>query len=380
MSLRAKLRNYLRWRRHHYRLALLRRTHPLKYLFMEVTRQCNLACAYCGSSCTGRAPDGELTSEEWVGIIRQVGAEFRPKEIMVAVTGGEPLIKPGIFDIMGELRKQGFPYGMVSNGQILDKAAAKELVRVGIGSISLSMDGLPEINDSLRGKGCSKGVETAIANLREAGYSGKLEIISTLTKPAIQTLDQMRRYLASMQIRLWRAAPVMPIGRAAEHPELIPDSVDVRALLEYIRISRSDGMLPRPEFSEEGFLGYRFEGIVRPYLSQCRAGITVAGIRANGRVGACPELNPVFDQGDIRKENLKEIWDNRYQVFRDRSWTKNGKCGECDKYAHCNGGALHLYDSPETPFLRCLYLMCRETDDKYVPAIPRTPPANSPGA
>jgi len=341
---------------------------------MEVTRQCNLACKYCGSSCTGRAPDGELSSQEWVDIIRQVASDFRPKEIMVAVTGGEPLIKPGIYDIMGELRKQGFPYGMVSNGQVLDLAAAKELVRVGIGSISLSMDGLPEINDSLRGVGCSKGVETAIANLRQAGYSGKLEIISTLTKPALRSLDEMRRYLGGLKIALWRAAPVMPIGRAAEHPELIPDAVDIRSLLEYIRISRSDGLLPRPEFSEEGFLGYRFEGIVRPYLSQCRAGITVAGIRANGRVGACPELNQVFDQGDIRKERLKEVWDNRYQVFRDRSWTKSGKCGQCDKYSHCNGGALHLYDNTEAPFLRCLYQMCRETDDKYIPAIPRANP------
>lgn len=372
MSVRAKLRNYLRWRRHHYRMALLQRNHPLKYLFMEVTRQCNLACKYCGSSCTGRAPDGELTAAEWVDVIRQVATDFRPKEIMVAVTGGEPLIKPGIFDIMGELRRQGFPYGMVSNGQVLDLAAAKELVRVGIGSISLSMDGLPEINDALRGTGCSKGVESAIANLRQAGYSGKLEIISTLTKPAMHSLDEMRRYLGQLRIPLWRTAPVMPIGRAAQHPELVPDAVDVRALLEYIRISRADGKLPRPEFSEEGFLGYRFEGIVRPYLSQCRAGITVAGIRANGKIGACPELNPVFDQGDIRTERLKEVWDNRYQVLRDRSWTKkSGKCGQCDKYSHCNGGALHLYDNPDGTFLRCLYLMCRETDDKYIPAIPR---------
>ncbi len=370
MSLRTRIRNHLVWRRHAYRMSLLCRTHPLRYLFLEVTRQCNLSCRYCGSSCSGRLPEGELTSEECVTIIDQVAEDFQPRDIMVAVTGGEPLLKPGIFDIFAALRRHGFPYGMVSNGLLLDRDTAARLVGVGIGSISLSMDGLPEVNDSLRGKGASAAVMSAVEYLRAVGFRGKLEIISTITKPAIPGLDRMRKYLADRRITLWRAAPVMPIGRAAEHPELIPSAVEVRSMLEYIRKARMDGMLPRPEFSEEGFVGYRFEGRVRPYLSQCRAGITVAGIRASGRIGACPELNPVFDQGDIRTERLKDVWKERYDVFRDRSWTKNGRCGSCDKFSNCRGGALHLYDSPESPFLRCLYLMCKETDQCRIPAIP----------
>lgn len=362
MSLRTRLRRTLRWRRHRLKLDRLVHEHPLKYLFLEVTRRCNLACRYCGSGCDPRAREGELTAAEWVDILDQVAADFDARRVMVAVTGGEPLLKEGVFDIFAALQRHGFPYGMVSNGVLLDADTAKRLVEHGMGSISLSMDAPPPLNDQLRGPGCTDAVGTAVRRLKAAGYQGKLEIISTVTKPAVPLLDEMRRYVASLRVPLWRVAPVMPIGRAAQHPELIPDAAEVRTILEYVREARQDAFTPRPEFSEEGFVGERFEGVVRPYLCQCRAGISVAGIRANGRIGACPELAEVFDQGDIRTERLKDVWDQRYQVFRDRGWTRKGACTECGQWGRCKGGALHLYADTDSEFLRCLYLMCKEVE------------------
>jgi radical SAM protein with 4Fe4S-binding SPASM domain len=368
MTIRKRIRNYLLWQRHKLRVNDLYRQHPLKYLFLEVTRQCNLACMYCGSSCTPHRNEKELTIQEIKEVAGQVAGSFRPSDVMVAVTGGEPLLKEGVFDLFAELKRLGFRYGMVSNAMLLDENAARKLVAAGIGSISLSMDALPEINDKLRGRGTSQKVEQAVKHLYDAGYKGKLEIISTVTKPAVAGLEQMRRYVASLRVPLWRVAPVMPIGRAAQHPELIPDAMDIRYMLEWIRQSRGDRMIPGPEFSEEGFLGYRFEGMVRPYLCQCRAGITVAGIRYDGRIAACPELTDAFDQGDIHKDDFAMIWKEKYQIFRDRSWTKKDECLGCRHFDICKGGSLHLYDNQESKILRCLYLMCKETDGKPVVA------------
>ena len=97
------------WRGHAEVLAQKAATHPLRYLFLEVTRRCNLACAYCGSSCTGRDDPAELTSDEWVAVVRQVAADFDARTVMVAVTGGETLLKPGILDVFHALRDCGFP-------------------------------------------------------------------------------------------------------------------------------------------------------------------------------------------------------------------------------------------------------------------------------
>ncbi|MBP7126043.1 radical SAM protein [Myxococcota bacterium] len=350
------------WRAHARRLDDKAREHPLRYLFLEVTRRCNLACAYCGSSCTGEGPGTELEAAEWIEVIDQVARDFDPRSIMVAVTGGEPLLKPGILRVFEALRDRGFAYGMVTNGLLLDASFARALVQARMGSISVSLDGPPEINDAQRGPGAFDRAARAIRLLQEAGFPGKLEALSTLTRPAIPHLPRMRALLAGMRVPLWRVAPVMPIGRARERPDLVPGPAEVRALLEWVLEARQDPRLPVPEHSEEGFLGWRFEGRVRPYLAQCRAGVEVAGILADGHIGACPELSPAFHQGDIRRERLKDVWERRYQVFRDRSWTRRGPCGTCDHWDWCRGGALHLYTEPGASFARCLYLQAKEAE------------------
>lgn len=348
------------WARHLEARARLRAAHELRYLFLEVTRRCNLACVYCGSSCGPRPQRGELSIDEWLGVVRQVAEDFDPQRVMVAVTGGEPLLKEDILLLFAELARLGFPYGMVSNGFAIDAAMAARLVELGIGSISLSLDAPPPLNDELRGRGASAAVERAISALRDAGYAGKLEIISTLTRPAVMMLDAMRARVAELRVPLWRVAPVMPIGRAARRPELLPGPADVRRLLEFVLASRQDELLPRPEMSEEGYLGNRFEGNVRPYLCQCRAGTNIAGILCDGRIGACPELGDAYVQGDVRHERFADVWRDRYQVLRDRSWMRRGQCAECSEFVRCEGGAVHLYAHPGAEPLRCLYLLARE--------------------
>ena len=105
-------------------------------------------------------------------------------------------------------------------------------------------------------------------------------------------------------------------------------------------------------------LGDEYEGEVRPYLCRCGAGVTIGGILYDGRIGACPELSRAFDQGHIGTDRFKTVWESRYQVFRDRSWAKrNQPCDACDSFDRCRGGAMHLYESPESTTMRCLYRM-----------------------
>jgi len=304
----------------------------------------------------------ELSAEQWIGVIRQVAGDFDSSRIMVAVTGGEPLMKKGVLEIFSALHHYGFAFGMVSNAFLISEEMAVKLVKAGIGSISLSMDAPPKINDRLRGEGASAAVEQAILNLRAAGFGGKLEIISTITAPAVPYLDEMRRYVAQLKVPLWRVAPVMPIGRAAEQPELVPNAQQVRDILEFVHQSRKDEWRPRPEFSEEGYLGNRYEGNVRPYLCQCGAGVDIAGILSDGRIGACPELSDAFVQGDIKTERFRTVWETRYQALRDRSWTQQGICADCSEYERCGGGALHLYQDGESGILRCLYKQAKEAE------------------
>ena len=295
---RLKIYQALMWTRHKLRTSMNREEHELRYLFFEVSRRCNIHCRYCGSECTNHERANELTAEEWIAIIDQLAEDFEPKRVMIAVTGGEPLYKKGILDIYKHLHEKGFHYGMVTNSTLLNAEMAQRLVECGIDSISLSCDCIPEINDSIRGKGMSAYVEKAITNLNNAGYKGILEILSTITKPCMPYLNEMQKWVMDHGIKRWRAAPVMPLGRAVENQDLLLDDNDIKDLLVFIRGKRRElGDTLRLEFSEEGYLGDAFEGLVRPYLCQCRAGINVGGIRYDGKLGACPEISQEFDQG-----------------------------------------------------------------------------------
>jgi radical SAM protein with 4Fe4S-binding SPASM domain len=179
------------------------------------------------------------------------------------------------------------------------------------------------LNDTLRGEGGASAVARVVSLLRAAGFRGILEIITTVTTPVLDQLSKMREHLARMQVQRWRLAPVMPIGRAASR------------LLEFVRAARDDGLMPSPHFCDEGFLGERYEGKVRPYLWCCLAGITIGGVLHDGRVGACPELGDAFVQGDIRSERFCDIWSQRYQALRDRGWTRKGECARCREFRRC---------------------------------------------
>lgn len=361
-DLRLMIYRKMMWKRHQIRTEANRESHELRYLFFEVTRRCNIACRYCGSECTPKIRENELPTEKWLRIIDEVAEDFNPRRIMVAVTGGEPLTRDGIYEIFGHLHEKGFRYGMVCNSTLLDAEAAKKIVACGMNSISLSIDSIEAVNDKVRAKGCTAAFLSAVGNLRSAGYNGILEALSTITKPCLPHLEEMQKWLTSIGIKRWRVSPVIPIGRAAECPDLCLSDEEVCRLLDFVRGRRMTESDMRLEFSEEGYLGDDYEGLVRPYLCQCRAGINIAGIRYDGKIGACPEISPVFDQGDIKTERLSDVWRDRFQNMRDRSWMHRlGPCARCDKHSVCGGGALHLYDDMQTPTRRCFYRMIERT-------------------
>ncbi len=332
---------------------LLPRIHPLRYLFLEVTRVCNLHCSYCGSDCTKRPQGTELTSGQWISAISSIARDFSAPKIMVAVTGGEPLLKEGIFDILRTLREHHFQFGMVTNGTCLDQATARELVSTGIGSISVSLDGPEQSNDRQRGHGSFQKALRALLNLRSAGYRGILEVISTLTKETAPALRETQELLRKEGITRWRVAAAFPLGRARQSSGTMLSNPEIKDLLETVMTLRASSKSPVPEYAEEGFLGCRYEQKVRPYFYHCQAGLTVGGIKADGSIGACPEIPKNLDQGNVLVDRFSTVWNNGYAAFRNRSWTRKGICSDCKDFRVCQGNSLHLWDFERGETQRC---------------------------
>ena len=148
MDLAALKRAYLGQLRDHTRTLY---AHPeLRRLFFELTQRCNERCYHCGSSCTATAPT-ELPTAKWHSLIDEVVRDFDTSSMMLCVTGGEPLLHPDFFEIMAHARDAGLVWGMTSNATLITPHVARRLAEVGMRTISVSIDGLEQTHDRLRG-------------------------------------------------------------------------------------------------------------------------------------------------------------------------------------------------------------------------------------
>lgn len=78
----------------------------------------------------------------------------------------------------------------------------------------------------------------------------------------------------------------------------------------------------------EGFLG-KYESEVRDHFYSCNAGISVASVLADGSISSCPSIRSNFHQGNIYEDDFMEVWEKRFQVFRNREWARKGECADC---------------------------------------------------
>ncbi|MZH91944.1 SPASM domain-containing protein, partial [Enterococcus durans] len=76
----------------------------------------------------------------------------------------------------------------------------------------------------------------------------------------------------------------------------------------------------------------------------CNAGISVASVLADGSISSCPSIRSNFHQGNIYEDDFMEVWEKRFQVFRNREWARKGECADCSFFRYCEGNGMHLHN------------------------------------
>ena len=84
--------------------------------------------------------------------------------------------------------------------------------------------------------------------------------------------------------------------------------------------------------------------VVRDRPFRCDAGLTVASILADGGISGCLSIRSNYRQGNIATDSFWDVWQNRFQLFRDRAWMHTGHCAHCQMLRYCDGNAMHLRD------------------------------------
>ena len=331
------------------------KVHELNYLFWECTTRCNLHCRHCGSDCSVLSREKDMPLTDFLGALDTIPADHRPKDFTVVLTGGEPLLRPDIVEAGTVIRRRGFGWGMVSNGWFYDEAIHEKLMGAGMGAMTVSLDGLEASHDWMRGHIGSYARALRAIGIIAAEPRLNADVVTCVNKRNLAELPEIHKILSGLGVKQWRLFTIIPIGRAASDPDMHLSDTEFVSVMDFIAQKRQEGGPMNTTFSCEGYLG-RYEEKVRDVRYFCHAGVNIASVLIDGRICACPNIDrDAFSQGSIYEDDFYDVWEHRFQAFRDRSWARQGECANCREWKNCLGNGMHNWHGTPPGLLQCHY-------------------------
>lgn len=323
----------------------------------NLTYRCNLACEHCyldagGAprvSDPGFADRGELTTEQCFDVIEQIVA-FAP-ECLTILTGGEPLLRRDILDIIRRAAQRGLWVVVGTNGVSITDNLARRLSAEGVRGLSLSLDALdPHVHDRFRRvRGAWRNTVDGAAILHGAGLPFIVQ--TTVGGHNADQLEAIADFAHDrLRAKVWNLYFLVQTGRGQFVSDLTPERYDdVLAALSRIQRRFAGRMLCNakcaPHHVKQLLAEDATPATLRVYsggAGGCPAGTHYMGIRPNGDLTPCPYL-PLF-AGNLRRESLSSLWQSSglFRRIRERH-ALGGRCGECELNRHCGGCRARAY-------------------------------------
>jgi len=318
----------------------------LRYLFWETTIQCNLSCKHCGSGCGKGIPEDSLSTEDMLVFLTQFAKHFSPKDVLLCITGGEPLLRKDLFDVMAHSAKLGFLWGMTTNGVLLSESIVQKMIRTNCKTVSVSLDGLKLSHNALRGHDCFEQVVDGIKRLVAAGSFSNVQVTTVIHKQNIRELAEIYSLVESLGVDSWRITNLEPIGRANQMGSDFLSASEFVTLFEFIRSCRQSHTKVPVSFGCNHYVTAEYEMDIRNHFFMCGAGILVASILHNGDIYACLDIERrgQLIQGNIRTDDFAEVWQNRFIQYRKRRDYLSSFCANCVDAQYCRGDSAHTWD------------------------------------
>jgi len=321
--------------------------HPvLTNLFLEVTSRCNAHCEHCGSRCDASVQGKEIETEYLKKTLIDIATHYNPADVFLNVTGGEPLLRKDFFDIMEFAVGLGYRWGMTSNGMLITKSMVKKLEKAKMSTVSISLDGLEKTHEEFRKVPHSfKKIINALKMMLASDVIKTVQVTTVANKKNIGELEDLYHLLLDIGITNWRVVNCDPIGRANDNQDIFLDNDDYKYLFHFIKEKNSEGLI-KVSYGCSHYLGYQLEKEVRDDYFVCFTGICIASILSNGDIFVCPNVprRPELIQGNIRKDNFVDVWENKFKCFRTEMRTSCADCLKCEHWKYCGGDSFHTWD------------------------------------
>ena len=280
----------------------------------------------------------------------------------INLTGGDPLLKEGIFELIGRARKLGMLVGILGNPGHLDLETARRLRKAGIFRYQLSIDGLGPTHDSIRGRpGHFEETLEGLDILKRAGLPSV--VMFTLSKENASELSSVAELAAEKGVRVFDFARLVPHGRgrsmsmlgAREYRDVL---IEVLETYDRLEKSGTGTIFGRKEalwnllYSElDMFRTGSWDGLIH---SGCGAGSKVLTVLADGTVYPCRRLP--LEMGRVPRDNIEDVFFKARTQVELRDVSRFEKCRDCKLLPYCRGCpgvALGATGDPFAPDPQC---------------------------
>ena len=305
----------------------------------NVTRECNMKCSHCYINSTDKKLKNELTTTEAKALIDQIYEVSRP---LLILSGGEPLLRGDIFELIKYGSTKGLKMGLGSNGSLIDEKVARKLKDSGIATVSISLDShIPQQHDDFRGvTGAWEKAVDAIKALRKNNVL--VQVNTTLTQQNYSQIDDIMSLAEGIGVENFHLFFLVPTGRGTKLTDISPQKYEDMITRTFAKASRHK-LNVRPSCAPQFMRIAKDMGLdMRQWIRGCIAGLYYCRIYPNGDVTPCPYL-PI-KLGNIREKSFKEIWtsSSMFKALRAPNSLK-GKCGICDYKTLCGGCRARAY-------------------------------------
>ena len=291
-----------------------------KNFIWECTRGCNLSCKHCGSS-PGDMIEGELTTDEAKNLIDQIAdMSF----IFLTITGGEPLMRSDIFELINYATMKGISVTLCTNGSLIDKKTADRLFESGLKCASISIDGCKEFHDENR-CGTYEKTLSAVDYLKNKAITVFASIM--ISNENLKMLPEVHRTASDHGIERLDVHIPQEQGRAKENKITLDKDKLIDAIIFANQMEDSKSKV----FLDDGF------GVYNNRFG-CDAARSSMFVSADGVIRPCISFPENF--GNIRTEKLTDVWKSPgFEAFRKFDYSRlKEPCKSCDIVESCQGG------------------------------------------
>ena len=300
----------------------------------NLTRQCNLRCPHCYLDATPTPEESELSPEEALRVIDQI-VELSPGA-MVVFSGGEPLLRPDLPQLIRHASGKGLMPVLGTNGTLLDGPMIEALVACGLMGAGISLDSpTPDYHDSFRGmKGAWQGTVNAMEGCRRLGLPYQVQ--TSLSRENLPYLEDMVKLSNQTGAAAFNLFFLVCTGRGESLTDITPQEYE--QALNALATLQGDfpAMMLRARCAPHFTRLLAERGISEAELPVgCLAGSGYLRLTPNGEVTPCPYLPlPV---GNLRHQGLAQIWTDSPVLKELRAEQWRGRCGICSFATRCRG-------------------------------------------